>query len=69
MYSRGINGGVTMWVDPIVQEVRDAGGELAKKANYNLHIFFKNLRDNEKKRASKVISRYNPEKKRTRQEL
>jgi hypothetical protein len=59
-----------MWVDPIVQEVRDAGGELAKKANYDLHTFFKNLRDNEKKRASKVISRYIPvEKKRNRPEL
>jgi len=60
LYSRGINGGVTMWIDPIVQEVRDAGVELAKQANYDLHTFFKNLRDNEKKRASKVISRYIP---------
>lgn len=50
-----------MWIDPIVQEVRDAGAELAKQANYDLHTFFQNLRDNEKKRNSKVISRIIPE--------
>jgi len=43
--------------DPIVQEVRKAGEELAKEANYDLHIFFKNLRNNEKKRNYKVVSR------------
>jgi len=30
-----------MWQDPIVQDVRRAGEELAKQANYDLHIFFK----------------------------
>lgn len=38
-----------MWKDPIVQNVRKAGEELAKKANYDLHVFFQNLRNNEKK--------------------
>ena len=37
-----------MWKDPIVQEVRKAGEKLAQKANYNVHIFFQNLRKNEK---------------------
>lgn len=46
-----------MWQDPIVQDVRRAGEELAKRADYNLHKFFQNLRDNEKKRKSKVVSR------------
>ena len=46
-----------MWRDPIVQEVRKAGEELAKKANYDLHTFFQNLRNNEKKRKYKVVSR------------
>ena len=46
-----------MWRDPIVQEVRKAGEELAKKANYDLHTFFQNLRNNEKKRKHKVVSR------------
>lgn len=46
-----------MWRDPIVQDVRKAGEELAKKANYDLHTFFQNLRNNEKKRKHKVVSR------------
>jgi len=46
-----------MWKDPIVQDVRKAGEELAKQANYDLHIFFQNLRNNEKKQNYKVVSR------------
>lgn len=49
-----------MWIDPIVKEVRDAGEELAKKANYDVHTFFQNLRDNEKKRNPKIVSRATP---------
>ena len=37
-----------MWKDPIVQEVRKAGEELARQADYNLHTFFQKLRKNEK---------------------
>lgn len=46
-----------MWQDPIVQDVRKAGEELAKRANYDLHTFFQNLRNNEKERKPKVVSR------------
>ena len=46
-----------MWRDPIVQDVREAGEELARQANYDLHTFFQNLRNNEKKRKHKVASR------------
>jgi hypothetical protein len=46
-----------MWRDPIVQEVRKAGEELAKQANYDVHTFFQNLRINEKKRKRKVVSK------------
>ena len=46
-----------MWQDIIVQDVRKAGEALAKQANYDLHTFFQNLRNNEKKRNSKVVSR------------
>jgi hypothetical protein len=49
-----------MWIDPIVQEVRDAGAELAKQAKYDLHTFFENLRNNEKQQNHKVISRNSP---------
>ena len=43
--------------DPIVAEVRKAGEELAKKANYNLYVFFENIRRNEKKGKHTVVSR------------
>lgn len=46
-----------MWQDPIVQDVRKAGEELAKQANYDLHTFFQNLRNNEKKENFKVVGR------------
>ena len=50
-----------MWQDPIVQDIREAGEELAKQANYDLHTFFQNLRNNEKKRNHKVVSRLKEE--------
>lgn len=46
-----------MWEDPIVSEVRKAGEDLVKQANYDLHTFFQNLRNNEKKQKYKIISR------------
>ena len=32
-----------MWKDPIVEEVRKAGEELAKKSNYNLPVSYTHL--------------------------
>ncbi len=46
-----------MWKDPIVQDVRKAGEMLAKKANYNLHTFFNNLRKKENKKNPKIVSK------------
>ena len=43
--------------DPIVQDVHKAGEELARQANHDLHTFFQNLRNNEKKRKPKIVSR------------
>ncbi len=45
-----------MWKDPIVEEVRKAGEELARQANYDLHTFCENLRKNEKKHKGKIVS-------------
>ena len=59
----GVNGGVSMWQDPIVQDIRKAGEELTKQANYNLHTFFQKLRNNEKQKNHTVISRLKKEKK------
>jgi hypothetical protein len=46
-----------MWKDPIAEEVRKAGEELARQANHDLHTFFGNLRKNQRKRNAKVVSR------------
>jgi len=46
-----------MWKDPIVQEVRKAGEELAKKSNYSLQSLFHSLRNSEKKSKAKVQTR------------
>ncbi len=43
-----------MWKDPIVQEVRKAGEELARQADYNLHTFFQKLRKNEKEGLTEI---------------
>ena len=43
-----------MWKDPIVQEARKAGEELARQADYNLHTFFQKLRKNENKGRSEA---------------
>lgn len=45
-----------MWKDQIVQDVRKAGEELAKQANYDMHTFFQNLRNNEKKQDHRIVS-------------
>ena len=50
-----------MWQDPIVEEVRKAGEELARRANYDLHTFFENLRKNQSKHNDKVVSRVKDE--------
>lgn len=46
-----------MWQDPIVQEVRQAGEELARLADYDLHTFFQKLREKEKERKVEIVSR------------
>jgi len=46
-----------MWKDPVVEEVREAREELARRAGYNFKIYINNLRENEKKSKTKVVSR------------
>ena len=46
-----------MWKDPIVQETRKAGEELARQADYNIHTFFQKLRKNEKERLYEIPKR------------
>ena len=51
-----------MWKDPIVEEVRNAGKEMQRQANNDLHTFFENLRKNEKKHKDNLVSRVEKEK-------
>lgn len=48
--------------DPIVSEVRKAGEQLAKEANYDLHTFFENMRQSEEKSKGKAVlkTKYKP---------
>jgi hypothetical protein len=42
--------------DPIIEEVRKAGENLAREAGYNVHSFFNLLREREKLNAARVVS-------------
>jgi len=43
--------------DFIAEEVRKAGEELFRQANYDLHTLFENIRKSQKERNIKVVSR------------
>ena len=49
-----------MGFDPIVNEVREAGAKLAAEAGYDVHRFFENLRQAQKK-YGKALVRKPPE--------
>ena len=45
-----------MWKDPIVEEVREAGGKLAKKCGYDFHKFSMMIkRHQNQNKANKII--------------
>ena len=43
--------------DPIIEEVRKAGENLAREAGYDVHAFFNMLRERENFHAARVVSR------------
>ena len=43
--------------DPIIEEVRKAGENLAREAGYDIHVFFNMLRERENSHAARVVSR------------
>ncbi len=45
-----------MWKDPIVEEIHRIREELAKKSNYDLHVYFEKLRKKEGEEDSKLLS-------------
>ena len=45
-----------MWKDPIVEEIHRIREELAKKSNYDLHVYFERLRKKESEEDPKLLS-------------
>jgi len=45
-----------MWIDPIVQEVREAADRLAQEAGYDLHEFCKHIREHERKFSDRLVT-------------
>lgn len=48
---------MTMWKDPIVEETRAAGQQLAAQAGGDLHAFFEHLRHAQQRYAARVVDR------------
>ena len=47
--------------DPIVMEMREAGGEMAREANYDLHTLCERLREAERQHPERLIKTPPPE--------
>ena len=45
-----------MWIDPIIEEIRQAGDEYAAKFNYDLAAMFRDLKDRQQKEGRRVVS-------------
>ena len=56
MHTWRINGGVTMQVDPIIEEIHSVRQEHAEKFNYNISKIFSDLKDQEKKSERNFVS-------------
>lgn len=46
--------------DPIIEETRKAGEDLARLAGFDVHVFFNLLRECEQRHVSRVVSRQPP---------
>jgi hypothetical protein len=56
MHTRRINGGVVMWKDEIVEEVRKYREEYAAKFNFDLQAMYEDLKKAERKSKHKKVS-------------
>ena len=45
-----------MWIDPIVEEVRETGDKLAKAVDYDLHRFCERIREYEQQHPERLVS-------------
>ena len=56
MYTFRINGGLTMWNDPIIEETRKLREQYAKKFNHDIDIIFEDIQKGQKKNKKKLFS-------------
>jgi hypothetical protein len=45
-----------VWMDPIVEEVREAGDRLARAAGYDLHEFCRQIREHQQQYADRLVN-------------
>jgi hypothetical protein len=56
LHPSGTIGGLTMWKDPIVEEIRRYREEYAAQFNFDLHAICEDLRNQQGKNGRQVIS-------------
>ncbi len=44
-----------MWIDPVVQEMRDAADKLTREVDYDLHRFCERVREHERQFAGRLV--------------
>lgn len=57
MHPTGIEGGLKMWKDPIVDETRCLRSELSREFNDDPQALLDYIKEQDKKRGRKVVSR------------
>ena len=57
MHPGGIDVNQEEWIDPIVEEVRNAGKQLAREAGNDFHTMCENLRKRERLHPERVVNR------------
>ena len=57
MYARRADGGLIMWKDPIVEEVRKARVELEREANNDLDRLYQRALEVQNERTTRLVSK------------
>jgi hypothetical protein len=56
MHTAGVNGGLRMWRDPIVEETRKRREEYAAKFKHDADAIFVDIRERQRERGKKLAS-------------
>lgn len=60
LHTIGTDGGLIMWRDPIVEEVRRTRDEYARRFNYDLEAIVRDVQARQKKSGGRVVDRSKP---------